>query len=363
MIDTIRFNIPADEWLLNEIRHKGTVFSKINNELNTLIFSHIFKQEVLGSYDRNVNLYIDSESLILEFSIPKYYSGCNIILVYAEEIESICEHLYTQLVKIYPHFPVTYTWLIERIDLCYAWKMETQEMAEHVMRLLKNIEISKQKKIYYEESVMWKTQATCTKFYLKLPEYYKHDYKELKKLNYEVYAERMLQYANGLIRFEVTLRKLGIKQEFGINKLYLQSDKINTVQVTKILNKFLNKFIYTHNLVDTPDTAFNKLAYLFDNKKCLRLYAFRNLWFSKDSKDRLKVKHSLSRVQIYRNLRDLAGAKVGMENAKDYKNISLTIPSPYVINTYAGGLASASHQCYLTYNKQSKNKSQISQVL
>jgi hypothetical protein len=151
----------------------------------------------------------DSDFVYFEGSLPKLWYGENIHLLYVNQFKAVLEFLRYGILKAFGEFAPFELWEIQRLDLPYAWKFENEEKATEIMKyLIENIEYPrKNKHPYGVESVDFGNKgSTKIKFYRKLPEFKKGDYKSLNLL-LEVDTDSLIELAEGVVRFEVGLRK------------------------------------------------------------------------------------------------------------------------------------------------------------
>lgn len=234
MIDTIKVGIP-----LTAQQHKRiTSLAKNADRYQWALFNSatgdLFLRRVRGlahtdqhSYHRELCWDMDTTyepdcKLTLEFSIPKFWYGHNIHLLH--NFKPALADLRTKLNQQFRFgkklsLPDPDCWLVLRLDLCYAWRFADQQTAQHYLNSLKHLGYPKKKPIIYETSIVFAGGTLTVKFYLKEPEFYAHDRKELLKAKASLEWINWLELiAKGVLRCEVTLRTK-----------YLRRQKITTV--------------------------------------------------------------------------------------------------------------------------------------
>ena len=185
-----------------ENKNRSIATSKVDNNKDHLIF-RVYRTDLqLGSYDRNINLFV-SESrpnfCFLEFSIPKYYYGNNVYLFYpSSDFQHVLELVENDLIKYFGDFPPIKTWDIFRLDLCYAWKFLDQKTSENVLEVLRSYAFSRKKSHNYDTSIMMTGSTYSVKWYLKKPEYYYHDFLQLLHQHKENYAYEIANVSEGV---------------------------------------------------------------------------------------------------------------------------------------------------------------------
>lgn len=195
--------------------------------------------------------------LIVEFSVPKYWYGHNIHLLYNwfNALEEFRKELnqYLQL-DGENELPPVGDWELARADVCYAWKLPSQERAKEFLNALKGIKFPWKQRILYTDTILFPGATYSLKFYLKLPEFKKHDLRTLIKqkasLEWINYLEHL---ADGVLRVEATLRKLYLKRA----EIHTVSDLVS--QKTQIFWQD-----------EVPETEEQKLAFLH----AVSLYAY-----------------------------------------------------------------------------------------
>jgi len=324
VVDTIRFQIPSSILLDNDIKSKSieTVkFSHVTHEVHYRIYT---SEISLGSYNRDINLFMGKDGFwYLELSIPKFILGHNIYLYY--DYKHVVRLLFTELrLKLSKHFPDFTLWKIQRIDLCYAWKYENQELAETTIRTLHTLDYDRKSKSIIDDNIMFKGSSYSVKFYLKYPEFYKHDYKILKYQGKYDFAERLLNLSNGVLRFEITMRKAALVQ-------YFKSD----VYIHHINDEFIyNRFDYylSKLMINTNSSNYlqnkQKLCSIYGVTKAGHLLLFLNFFQTLGKKE---LKSLFDRKTIYRNIKLLKQANINFVSSGS-SQIVFKIPSPNVVN-------------------------------
>lgn len=337
MIDTIRFQIDISESVYIKIRSKSIELSQRDNELDKELVNILTKKFNVGSYDSHITIRLyNNELAYLEFSVPKMYYGHNVYMIAPEDIFFICDKVRAVLVKMFGEFPECYEWKIKRLDLCYAWKLPSEYIANQVMNIFRGLSVNRKKSHFYDTSVMWYGRTQCFKFYCKYPEFYEHDFKELKKKGFNDLAYQFLNIAEGVVRFEVTLRTTSLTREFYDDKMgsfiTLDTDIFNTERITKVLYKYLHKiFKLTETQTMDNKTVYDKLRGEYGTNKARLLYAFYKLMYSTDMNEKLILK-SYSRMQTYRYIKRLQDAGIGISSDKVQIGFDFSIPSDYAVN-------------------------------
>ena len=332
MIDTIRFRIPISKETYELVRKSSSEFHMHNNPLKRIDYTVIKGDAKLGSYNRKVNIILyDEDSIYLELSLPKYVFGHNVFLLSVSQFSKVIDMLYTNLVDKFGQWPETSEWEIMRIDLCYAWKFVIEKEAEKILSILRSYNYPKKRQSFYDTSIMSVGSTYSVKFYLKKPEYKTHDFKALSE-QYLEYAYDILDYSENILRFEVTLRKPAIKSLF--KSRILQTSDITEENVNRILLYILKKFLGESTPISMTSTeAYQTLKGKYTEQKAIRLWQFYRVYRSEEKEEQQIIKNTYNRSTIYRNLRDIKLAGVGLHTQNKPMEFDLSIPSKYEVNS------------------------------
>jgi hypothetical protein len=234
MIDTIKLGIP-----LTQSQHRKIAQESKNNERGQWVLFFPMTGELLfrrtsgrattdqHSYHRDLRWdipanYFEGCHLTIEFSIPKFWYGHNIHLLY-EFMPALnkLRHLLNRAFdfKTRGVLPSVEQWIIHRVDACYAWRCPDQMTAQLYLDSLKHLRFPRKKPVIYPTAILFAGTTYSVKIYLKLPEFRQHDMQAMVKSGASLdYVNHLEDMARGVLRFEVTLRKR-----------YLRRQKITTV--------------------------------------------------------------------------------------------------------------------------------------
>lgn len=200
----VMFNAKAGE--LRFLRHKG--LAKLDQQS--------FRREIfwdIPEFYEEGNTY-----LTLELSIPKYWYGHNIHLLY-DYIKALNELRKSLQKQLRLKLPKVDDWQVWRADICYAWRCPSQRISESILDSIKKLHFPRKRPHIYGDSIMFAGTTYSLKFYLKLPEFFAHDCKALLKSNARLdWVNHLEEKADGVLRCEATLRRK-----------YLQRNGIKTV--------------------------------------------------------------------------------------------------------------------------------------
>jgi len=270
MLDTIRFRVPIDDNIAERIA-KATIELSKHDNLKEFTIIRCFNRKIqLGSNNRNINIFLTSDKqCFIEFSIAKFEYGHNVYMYYPAQLEDTMDNLY-QLLKgyFYGQFNHWKTWEIVRLDICYAWKFKNNDIAKLVINSLKSYKYPRQNQIIYDTSIMNIGTSYTSKFYLKNYEYYENDFPKLIGEGKPDLAHALENASQGVIRFEVSLRKKAVEYYFSDNGIKNTITIKNLHHETileclqyffkKSFNGFVPKYMSNQEVADKLLTEFTK---------------------------------------------------------------------------------------------------------
>lgn len=223
MLDTLKVGIPLTKTQHRHIqqvaddqnRWQWVQFNPLLGELRFVRSSGLVKTDS-QSYHRELRWDVDrtwSEEckLWLELSVPKFWYGHNIHLLYdflaaLQVLKGLLDQLFG--LKGKAKLPDPAQWLLYRADLCYAWRFPTQVGAQQYLDSLKHLHYPRKTPTIHPTSIVFLGATYSFKFYLKLPEFRVHDLKELRKAKASLeWISHLEALADGVLRCEVTLRR------------------------------------------------------------------------------------------------------------------------------------------------------------
>ena len=344
MIDTVKFKTTVDEVVFKAIRQRSVETVRKDHINDTLELKYMTAEIELGTYSPDLHIFAydqDNRFVSIEFSLPKLCYGENVHLVYPTQVIPALEYLTSKLVGIFPTFPSYEKWELVRLDLCYAWKYPNPLRADALLEMTKLLNYPRKHKHVYKTLVMWGTKKSSVKFYLKEPEYLIHDYKKLVKADLTERADNTLALSHGVLRFETSIRAQQLKVWFEKESLTYK-DLLDVDLLYMRLNYALNKVLQNRTPISMDDAMLMyKLETKYGKRKGTRLFTFYKSYFSPDTHLRQMLEAQYNHSTIWRNLRDISEAGIGIVcNLVDFE-FNLLIPSDLVINTEtnAPGLA------------------------
>lgn len=287
MIDTIRLKIPVNDY-------QGQLFVDLaqkhfeDKESKYQFYSGYVE---LGSWNRKINFFPkpDEQAVYCEFSVPKQLIGHNIALLSQSQVLKCLQRVYVDLSKLIPGLISFHEWEVVRLDLCHAWKLPTQDEAAIYLDLIKNLEFPRKKRVQYVNSVFYAGSDYSLKFYLKGPEFLKHDFGEINKSSPDR-ALDLVTLAFGVLRYEITLRNKAIKKLF--NSDLVNFDKINYQVINNYLEEKLIQLVkLSPGYMDQKKVQELLLGVLGSNLGA-RVYGFYRSYYSDDPDDQILAKNT-----------------------------------------------------------------------
>ena len=334
MIDTIGFRFHFTDEQFEKFRALSKEATEINNVNKWVRYRLIKNNFRIGSYDSSITIRCFEDSYgRLEFSAPKFLYGHNVFLLYPEQLEAVVLRVEDGLREKFGDFPPSKSWELDRLDLCYAWRFPDNATAVEVFRILRTLDYPRKEKNPYPTSVQWKAKTYTVKAYLKQPEYFEHDARHIRIDDPERHAD-IVHESEGVLRYEISCRKAMIEYLFE-NKHVYYTDLINQPKLLHILQTTFLKLTENLNkeVMDTQKVL-ELLTHKYSPKRAEQLYEFYIAWFCSPEYNRQRIKETIDRSTVYRRKRQLREAGIGL-SSETQLSFPLTIPSPFVVNTYS----------------------------
>ena len=328
MIDTIKFTIKdLSDAFVQELK-EYLLYSKKENVLRDVLIEFYNHSENIGSYNSNISFFFCPvrKKLDIELSLPKYWQGHNVYMLYPHNIDLALYSLHNALSQILSGFPPLSSWLVTRLDICYNFVFLSDEVLRSYLSVLRSIDYPRHKKFLYSTSLMSVGTSYAIKFYDKGSEFYKHDFPKLVKTKPDL-AHYMRLISASMLRFEVSLRYRYIKTNFN----HLIASDLSTINYDDLLNKFLSKFLrYNTAMTTNSSEALKKLLNKYDSAKAIKLYTYWQVKNIDTSENLSTITNILNRATIYRYNKYLRDANIGILSNAQLPTLS--IPSIYKSN-------------------------------
>lgn len=333
MIDTIKFKIPADHYIISTIKEANlNRISRSNKDGSEHIFytDKLIIDPYVGFIQLSITKPFLSEGLYLEFSIPKLVFGNNLYLFYPEDLDRVSFNIQMALEEQYLiSLPSFKEWIIQRLDVCYVWKFESNTYAHDVLASLKSFEYPRKKTAVYDTSIVCFSDTFSVKFYLKKDEYYFKDYKVTHKYRPEK-AQELLDFSEGQLRFEVEYRKKKLETYFQ-KEIVTVDDIADREVLAKILRSELKVFLdgFNPEIISNREVA-TRVIEKHGAKAGFHLFTFYLSYFKKRNLTLLKSLFSKSRIKRY--LKQLSESGVGLVSSDKKIVAKLSVPSDLAPN-------------------------------
>lgn len=343
MIDSIKLQIPLTSVQFLELKDKD-----ISNTKRTKAFSHYsvinYDQQLLYGESAYAVRFTASDYRVipranLEFSVPKYQWGHNIFLFYPIDLPLILEGIRMQFLDQYElELPETDTWKVMKLDLCYTWKLPSQELAETILESIKKLDFPRKETVVYQTSVIYRGSSYSFKFYLKYNEFIAKDYKDIKQYTPNK-AEYLKELSKGCLRVELSARSSKVKTMFRKTKVTYK-DLLDEQKLTQMLLSHLQQLLKTKTIKSVEwNEATNLINDKYKDSKAKILCMFARLyWGGADTKQYLKSLYNNS--QVTRNRNDIVKAGISTVANSPFQ-FDLTIPHELVVNQGNDGAAPA----------------------
>lgn len=247
MIDTIKLQIPLTRRQFNKLhnliaskgREQWGIWRPLLGEIYLCRNRDVVETD-LPSYRHEINWDIpdryrrDDTALTVEFSVPKYWYGHNVSLLY--DWQGALNHFrswFSDALQLgRAKLPKIETWKVRRCDFCYAWQVGSQDEADAFIDALKRLRYPYKKPRHYSGTAFWPGTTYSAKVYAKHPEFRKNSIKKLIKGGADPeWVEALERKAEGVVRFEITGRPKWLKER-GIETVKDLMQTVRFVQVT-----------------------------------------------------------------------------------------------------------------------------------
>jgi Phage replication protein CRI len=222
MLDTLKCAIPITKsqhtkFIQASMNRDTWIWSRFNpaqGEVRLVRVPNLIETD-RASYHRELffsvpETYTPEAKLVLEFSVPKFWYGHNISLLYDwfTALEVLKGQIEAQFGLKRSKLPDPGDWEVLRADLCYAWRFPSQSDAETYLKSLERLEFPYKKPVKRRDSLFFPGRTYSIKVYLKHNEFKANDRKELiKQKASSDWIKHLSQLSEGVLRFEGTFRR------------------------------------------------------------------------------------------------------------------------------------------------------------
>jgi len=228
MLDTLKVGIPLTQSQHKRImqataklnRWQWVMMNQATGELQFRRVSGLASTDQ-NSYHRELRFDVNQSyspdcCLTVEFSVPKFWYGHNIHLLY--DFTTALKHFKALLeeqfgLKGRGKLSDPLAWKVIRADCCYAWRFPSQELCHRFLDSLKRLHFPRKEPVIYKDAIVFKGNTYTVKIYEKLPEFKKHDLRDMVKRQTPLeFVNHCEAIADGVLRFEATLRHRYLKR-------------------------------------------------------------------------------------------------------------------------------------------------------
>lgn len=331
MIDTIKLRIPLSSGVYDLIEAKSLADTKTTDRGYTKHFAHRMLPLGKNGYEIKTYARMEQDDMFIEFSLPKYFFGHNVYMFYPSDLKLVLNEVKGKLEAYFEiTLPEITSWTFQRIDICYAFKLPTQEEARHLLLLLHPYSFPRKEKVIFHSGIEFRGTTFKLKYYLKHDELLSNkEYKRLKK-NYPNKAEFLSKLSEGVLRFEISLFKKHLFSLYKRDTTY--KDFTNQEYLEGLLNQYL-KILIGKCDAQTMDilTSWQLLNNTFKKNLALDLFQYHVA-------DKLNVvAHEIMEDQynsstINRKKKLLAQAQVGILDTSNTPSFNYLVPHEFAIN-------------------------------
>jgi len=336
MIDTLRFRIPVDFATYAQIQNKCVRFTRSSPDEMGYRKDDYSKTLVVGVHRTKIRVSLYKEKcLFVEFSVPKYWFGHNVLLFPPQDLPLVLDDLKNVLEDRFSVILPDYNlWRIQRLDICYAWKLPSNEDAHLILAAMKPYSLPRKDQVDYPTTIWHKGNTFSVRLYLKHEEFFQGDYKELVKWGDGQFASNVLRMSEGVLRFEVELRKGKLDSLF--KKDIYPKDIMDINAMQSILCQFLVDLVKT---TDPKLMTLATIAHLIQSGSTRRQawehWSFYRIFSSSNPVDQQMVK-VLPKATYYAKVKKLRALGVGVYDQDNKLDFSFEIPSIYEVSDAEG---------------------------
>lgn len=286
-----------------------------------------------GSWERDITCVIDefNHQVFFELSLPKFFHGQNVDLLFdwKTKIFDFIVYLYHSFKLPVPSVEEMRSFPLYRVDPCYYLLFDKHALAKDVVYSFRGWVLHKRKRVhFYDSSMMLVGRSYSLKFYLKLPEFQKHDKRIILKTigslidvsdvearssacDYHRLIDHCERLADGMLRIEFTIRK----QKLEYDGIFTIGDLID-LDIVTYYESLLDRMGVLKMGRTEKDEYFAKLKH---DKKLIQYCALLDTF----GVERIKEIYDSSVIRKYnKKLREM---NIFMQNFNLVKEIDLSV--------------------------------------
>lgn len=332
MIDTLRLRIQLSISTYAQISNECVRVTRSSpNELGRRDFYN--KVIMVGTHGAKIRVTLGQvDCMFIEFSAPKYWFGHNIALFDINDLPALLDDVKNVLEDTFSvtELPEPRYWRIQRLDICYTWQFATNDLAHTALMTLMSSTLPRKSQQLFDTTIRFQGTSSNSYFYLKHEEFVNNDFRELLKWGDFDFANDMKEKSNGVLRFEVSMRKQKLDSIFKQN-IY-PPDIQDEALLIKLLNENLDQILKLrdHSLVPLK-TVHDMIFSSSTPRKGWELWTFYRQYSSTNPFDK-KALSLLPRSTYYTKLKQLRALGVGLYDQETAMQFSFDIPSIYAVS-------------------------------
>lgn len=223
--------------------------------------------------------------------------------------------------------PPSLYWKVLRLDYARTYNMGSFEAVSQYIRGLFTSEFPRRKVHRFAETGLYVPGTTTTlKFYHKGPEFYKHDFKRIKKFKGDSEAFQILEKANRILRVECEFKQKKLEQIFGCNTKIKDISIADLVPYYDVEVQKLLKEAKGNEIVRTSEDVLKRLNREYGVNLGNTLFSS---WVILSTMGEMNLKKSLTKATFYRHRKLLQDAGVSWNNTDITRQESI-IPFDFV---------------------------------
>lgn len=215
MIDTLKLVSPdLDADTLAAVKAASVVKLAVDNATGEELWSFT-SGELLGSHDHRVRFSVRDSRLVTEGSVHKLLLGHN-IFGGSDDLAACARFLVAGIVeRLGVPLPAADLWEVHQIDHAEAFLFDSFDAVEGYFRAMQGVSYPRRTVSRHGfNSIHVPGRLTTVKLYHKGVEFNAHDRKRLKRVMLSTSLDWLQDYANSVLRSEVSLRRR-LAEDFG----------------------------------------------------------------------------------------------------------------------------------------------------
>ncbi|MCX7746601.1 MAG: phage/plasmid replication protein, II/X family [Clostridia bacterium] len=329
-IDTIKLMAYIDEETANKIMNFCTLRQAIDLSTGDCLYE-ITTGSLAGSYDSRISIKVAKDFeyyVVVECSLHKIilghnvYGGTDDMLAGVNYLHNFLQNL------IGIQFPFCFRkWKLMRIDLAEVFELDCFEAVQEWFKGLNACDYPRRKvRRYGLESICAYGSTTGLKFYHKGVEFWAHDRKRLKNLNYDLFE--LQEKANRILRTEVEIKARKLKSMYGeypmIGKVkYADLLNVYDVEVKRFLKEGCNDMKMVRNVNDVNF----RLNEMYSDQLAGQLLG---TWYRLTTLGEDGTKKVIKKATYYRHVKLLKDAGISWHGTDVVKLENSIVPADFV---------------------------------